>query len=118
MSVVESIRPEPHMVVTQAARSELLSMRGRVMPLLRLGKLLDIADARQDPGEALVMVLEAEERRFGLLVDDVIAQQRVVVKSLGDGFDRVDLFGGAGIHGAGQIGLILNVGALLPAAAA
>jgi len=117
MSVVESIRPEPHMVVTQAGRTELLSMRGRVMPLLRLGRLLDIGDARQDPGEALVMVLEAEERRFGLLVDDVIAQQRVVVKSLGDGIDRVELFGGAGIHGAGQIGLILNVGALLPAAA-
>ncbi|MFO0582421.1 MAG: chemotaxis protein CheW [Anaeromyxobacter sp.] len=118
LAVVESIRPDADMVKTRAGGHEALSMRGRILPLVRLGSLLEIPDAHRDPAEALVMVLESEDRRFGLLVDDVLAQQQVVVKSLGSGLEHVELFGGAGIHGAGQVGLILNVRALVQAAAA
>lgn len=117
LAVLESIRPAPHMVVTQGGRAEMLSMRGSVLPMVRLSSVLDIEGARVDPTDALVMVLEAGERRIGLLVDDVVAQQHVVIKELGTGIGRSELFSGAGIHGDGQVGLILDMTALVGIAA-
>ncbi|MGC3999476.1 MAG: chemotaxis protein CheW [Anaeromyxobacter sp.] len=112
LSVVESIRPTAGMVATQAGRTEVLSLRGSVLPLVRLSKVLEVEGARGEPTDALVVVVELEGARLGLLVDDVVAQQHVVIKPLGEGMGRLAHYSGAGIHGDGQIGLILDVRAL------
>ena len=109
LSIIESIQPEPAMLVTQAESNEMLNMRGNILPLLRMDRLLGAKDAIQDPTKGLVVIIEGSGRRVGLLVDEVIAQQQVVIKSMGEGVGDVPFVSGAAILSDGRVGLIVNV---------
>ncbi|HET6437071.1 MAG TPA: chemotaxis protein CheA [Anaeromyxobacter sp.] len=112
LSILESLRPEPYMVRTMAGSEEILHLRGRVLPLLRLSKVLGVEGAKSQVSEALVVIVESAGRRFGLLVDEVLAQAQVVIKALGEGLRDSVHFSGAAILGDGRVGLILSVDAL------
>jgi two-component system chemotaxis sensor kinase CheA len=77
--------------------------------MLRLSSLLNVEGARADPTTVLVVVVESVGKRVGLLVDQVIAQQQVVIKALGQGVGRAEYYSGAAILSDGCVGLILNV---------
>jgi two-component system chemotaxis sensor kinase CheA len=109
LSIIESIQPEPAMLVTQGSSNEMLNMRGNILPLLRMDRLLGAKDAIQDPSKGLVVIIEGSGRRVGLLVDEVIAQQQVVIKSMGEGVGDVPFVSGAAILSDGRVGLIVNV---------
>jgi two-component system chemotaxis sensor kinase CheA len=109
LSIIESIQPEASMLVTQAASNEMLNMRGNILPLLRMDRLLGAEGAIQDPSKGLVVIIEGVGRRVGLLVDEVIAQQQVVIKSMGEGVGEVPFVSGAAILSDGRVGLIVNV---------
>jgi two-component system chemotaxis sensor kinase CheA len=87
----------------------MINLRGEILPLLRMDRLFSVKGAKVDPTEALVVVVEGVGRRVGLLVDEVIAQQQVVIKTLGAGFARTPFVSGAAILADGRVGLILNV---------
>jgi two-component system, chemotaxis family, sensor kinase CheA len=109
LSIVESIQPERKMLVSLAQRNEMLNLRGEMLPLLRLDRLFHLEGAKSDPTEALVVVVEGMGRRIGLLVDEVVTQQQVVIKSLGEGMGDTRFMSGAAILSDGRVGLILNV---------
>ncbi len=109
LSIVEALQPTPAMLMTIGERDELLSVRGQVLPMLRLSSLLGVADARKDPTTALVVVVESMGKRVGLLVDEVLAQQQVVIKALGQGVGKAEFYSGAAILSDGNVGLILNI---------
>jgi two-component system chemotaxis sensor kinase CheA len=109
LSIVESIQPEPSMVVTFADGHEMINVRGSIIPLLRLDRLLDIEGAKTNPVEALVVVTESLDKKIGILVDEVVTQQQVVIKSMGSGFGHIKCVAGAAILADGHVGLILNV---------
>ncbi len=109
LSIVEALQPTREMLSSMGERDELLSVRGQVIPILRLSQQLSIEGARQDPTTALIVVVESVGKRVGLLVDEVIAQQQVVIKALGSGVGRAEFYSGAAILSDGCIGLILNV---------
>jgi two-component system chemotaxis sensor kinase CheA len=109
LSIVEALQPTPAMLSSMAERDELLTVRGQVMPLLRLSGMLSVEQARVDPTEALVVVVESGGKRIGLLVDQVVAQQQVVIKSLGQGVGKAEYYSGAAILSDGCVGLILNI---------
>jgi two-component system chemotaxis sensor kinase CheA len=109
LSIIESIQPEASMLVTQAESNEMLNMRGNILPLLRMDRLLGAKDAIQDPSKGLVVIIEGSGRRVGLLVDEVIAQQQVVIKSMGEGVGDIPFVSGAAILSDGRVGLIVNV---------
>lgn len=109
LSIVEALQPTREMLSSMGERDELLSVRGQVIPILRLSQQLAIEGARQDPTTALIVVVESVGKRVGLLVDEVIAQQQVVIKALGQGVGRAEFYSGAAILSDGCIGLILNV---------
>lgn len=109
LSIVEALQPQKQMVTTIGAHDEVLTVRGRVMPMLRLSRQLDVPDAKVDPTEALVVVVESAGKRVGLMVDEVLAQQQVVIKSLGRGVGRAEFASGAAILSDGCVGLILNI---------
>jgi two-component system chemotaxis sensor kinase CheA len=109
LSIVESIQPEPQMLVSLARTNEMINLRGEILPLLRLHRLFSIAGAKPDPTQALVVIVEGGGRRVGLLVDEVVAQQQVVIKTLGAGFRQTPFVSGAAILADGRVGLILNV---------
>jgi two-component system chemotaxis sensor kinase CheA len=109
LSVIESMKPDASMLVTQGGTNEMLNMRGSILPLLRLDRLLGTKNGIQDPTQALVVIVEGASRKVGLLVDEVIAQQQVVIKTMGEGIGEVRFISGAAILADGRVGLIVNV---------
>jgi two-component system chemotaxis sensor kinase CheA len=109
LSVVESIRPSQGMLVTFAGQVEMVNVRGQILPLLRLARLFNISAAQSDPTQAIVVIIEGVGRRLGLLVDEVVTQQQVVIKSLGLGLGPTRFLSGAAILADGRVGLIINV---------
>ncbi|HEX7488224.1 MAG TPA: chemotaxis protein CheA, partial [Anaeromyxobacteraceae bacterium] len=109
LSIVESIQPTRKMLVSLAQTNEMIKLRDEILPLIRLDKLFHLAGAKSDPTEALVVVVEGFGRRIGLLVDEVVTQQQVVIKSLGEGLGNTRFLSGAAILSDGRVGLILNV---------
>ncbi len=109
LSIVESIQPDKKMLVSLAQKNEMINLRGELLPLFRLDRLFGLDGAKTDPTQALVVVVEGVGRRMGLLVDDVVTQQQVVIKSLGEGMGRARFMSGAAILSDGRVGLILNV---------
>ena len=113
LSVVESFRPEPGRVVVVHGRGELVEVRGRQVPLLRLGPHLGVSGTVSDPTHGIVVVVESGSDSRCLLVDGLIGRQEVVIKSLGDMFPHRAGFAGAAILGDGRVGLILDTTALV-----
>lgn len=109
LSIVESIQPRRDMLFAMADRHEVINVRGEILPLLRLDQLFNVDGAKRDPTESLVVVVESVGKKMGLLVDDVVAQQQVVIKSLGSGMTQTRLVSGAAILSDGKVGLIVNV---------
>jgi two-component system chemotaxis sensor kinase CheA len=97
------------MLLSLAQKNEMINLRGEILPLLRLDRLFGLSGAKSDPTEALVVVVEGFGRRIGLLVDEVVTQQQVVIKSLGEGLGSNRFMSGAAILSDGRVGLILNV---------
>ena len=108
-SVREMLRPTQEMIFTMEGRSEMAMVRGDLLPVVRLDRRFSIPGARQNPAEALFIVVEAQGRRFCLLVDEMIGKQEVVIKNLGETFREVAGISGGAILGDGRVGLILDV---------
>ena len=113
LAVRESFRPEAGGVTTVHGRGELVDVRGRQLPLLRLGRHLGITGAEESPDRGIVVVLEAGYELRCLLVDELVGKQEVVIKGLGETFAGRSGFAGAAILGDGRIGLILDTTALV-----
>jgi len=88
-------------------------LRGRLLPLvyldqaLRLGRAADTA--REESSAATIVVLQADDRHFGLVVDEIIDTEEIVVKPLGKKLKGVNIFAGATIMGDGRVALIIDV---------
>ena len=113
LSVRESFRPLPSMLSVVQGRGEMVSVRGTLVPLLRLANHLHIPDAVTDPTQGIVMVLEAGQDCRCVLVDALVGKQEVVIKSLGETFQDQQEFAGAAILGDGRVGLILDTTSLV-----
>jgi two-component system chemotaxis sensor kinase CheA len=109
LSIVESLRPSEDMISRAAGRGEVINVRGEILPLLRLHRLLEMNAAERIITEGHVVVVEGMGRKVGLVVDDVLTQQQVVIKPLGSGMGDTDFLSGAAILSDGRVGLILNV---------
>lgn len=108
LSMYESIRPTGNMVFSVAGKGEMVHLRNETIPLYRLGRLLGIAEAGDDPAEALIAVVECHGEKVSLLVDEVIDQQQVVIKGMGVTLGGTRYISGAAIMSDGRVGLILN----------
>ena len=113
LSVRESFRPTPGMISTVHGRGEMVNVRGSLSPLLRLYQYFEIAPRNTDPCQSMVVVVESAHEARCILVDDLLGQQEVVIKSLGDSFKNNRMLSGAAILGDGRVGLILDPRALV-----
>ena len=112
-AIVESLRPRSEDVSDLPQGGTVLRMRGDYIPLLRLDRLFGVAGAQTDPSQALVLIAETEDgSSIGIIVDDLLGQQQVVIKSLETNYRRVEGVSGATILGNGLVALILDVDAL------
>ncbi len=110
LAIRQSVRPERADVRhVLGGRGEIFMLRGEQLPLLRLSRLFRIAGATEDPTEGIVVVAETDGRRFGVLVDEVIGQQQVVVKSIERNYHKIESVMGATILGDGRVAFIVDV---------
>lgn len=112
-NIVESLRPTPQQTRTLVNVGDVLTLRGDYIRLVRLYELFGIKGAITDATRALAVVVETEGGdRIGLLVDELLGQQQVVIKSLDSNFHPVEGVSAATILGDGRVALILDAGAL------
>jgi two-component system chemotaxis sensor kinase CheA len=113
VSIVRSIKPEAQNLSTVLQQGEMLAFQGRLIPLFRLADLFNIPDAQTDLRQAIVMVIEDKGRQAGLVIDDLIGRQQIVIKSLGEALKEIPGISGGAIMPNGRVGLILDVGGLV-----
>lgn len=105
----ETLRPSRESIVTVQKKGELIKVRNSLVPLVRLYQLLGVNPEKKEPWEALVVLVENEGKQKGLMVDDLIGKQEVVIKNLGEKLKAVKGIAGATIMGDGRVGLIMDV---------
>ena len=115
LSVRESFRPQPGMVSRVQNRAEVVNVRGRIIPLLRLNELFSAGTrTKTDASEGIVVVVQAGNDLRCLLVDGLLHKQEVDIKNLNDMMVyKNHLLAGAAILGDGRVGLILDINALV-----
>jgi two-component system, chemotaxis family, sensor kinase CheA len=113
LSVRESFHPTAEMISRVQNRAELVNVRGRLIPLLRLHEIFDLPACATDPTRGIVVVVQSGANVRCLLVDALLHKQEVVIKSLNElMIHKNPAFAGATILGDGRVGLILDVNAL------
>ncbi len=113
LSIVTLLRPQEADIATVLSRGEVLSLQGELVALFRLHNLFGIRDAQEDLTKASIVVVEDEGRRTGLVVDEILGQQQIVIKSLGGMMRGVTGVSGASIMPDGRVGLILDVSGMV-----
>ena len=108
LSVCESFRPTAEMISTVYGKGEVVKVRGKLRPMLRLHEYFDIVPRTTDPTRALIIVVESANQQRCILVDELIGKQEVVIKSLDERFKQNKALAGAAILGDGKVGLILD----------
>lgn len=112
-SIVLSLRPTAEQLSSIQSRGEVVMVHGQIMPLLRLHKLFNTVPKTEDPTKASLVVVEEDNKRCCLLVDELQDQRQVVIKSLGEGLGRAKGVSGGAIMGDGRVSLILDVPGLM-----
>ena len=92
---------------------EVINLRGTVIPIIRLNQVLDIEPQDEDAENLTVVVVKKGDRSAGLVIDRLIGQQEIVIKSLGKYINNSKIIGGATILGDGEVALILDVNTLV-----
>lgn len=109
VSIVESVLVQSHLESRIADRARLYSLRGEYLRMLSLREVFSKSENESAERERLLVVVEADGKRAGILVDELLGQQQVVIKSLEANFRPVEGISGATILGDGRVALILDV---------
>ena len=84
-----------------------------LLPLVRLDRLFEVEGAQQDPTQATVVVVEYSERKMAILIDELIGQQQIVIKSLGATMRGLPGIAGGAIMSDGRVGLVVDISGLM-----
>ncbi|MBJ9727655.1 chemotaxis protein CheA [Burkholderia cenocepacia] len=110
--VMESLQPSNDDIYTVGNGERVVRVRGEYLPLVALHEVFSVEDARTDPTQGIVTIMETEGRRFAMLIDELVGQQQVVVKNLETNYRKVHGISAATILGDGSVALIVDVAAL------
>jgi two-component system chemotaxis sensor kinase CheA len=113
LSVVRLIRPQTSDLTHVFDRGEMLAFEGSHLPLFRLSGLFGVQDAKARPEEAMVVIVEDEGRKVGLMADELLGQQSIVIKSLGETMQGTDGVAGGAIMSNGNVALILDIAGIV-----
>ena len=116
LAIVETIQVTKQLVSTLVGRAQVFRLRDEYLPVIKLCDQFGIESDSRSAEDGLLVVVESDGRRVGVLVDDLLAQQQVVIKSLESNFKSVSGIAGATILGDGQVALIIDVPGLIGSA--
>ncbi len=107
LNMIESFQPTKQQIKT-LGNDTVLYIRDQYWPLVPLYDFMEVEDAALSPTEGIVVLLESSKKRFGVLVDALVGQQQVVIKSLEEHYRKVAGIAGATIMGDGKVALIID----------
>ena len=110
---ITNIEDIPVSEIKYVQAKEVIHLRGSVIPLIRLDNVLDIEPLEKEPENLTVVIVKRGDAQAGLVVDNLIGQQEIVIKSLGKYINGNKLISGATILGDGEVALILDVNTLM-----
>lgn len=110
IQTIEDISPKDIKLVEN---KEVINLRGTVIPLIRLTEVLDVESTRSTEDNLIVVIVKKGDKMAGLVIDELIGQQEIVIKSLGKYIKQCKFISGATILGDGEVALILDANALL-----
>ena len=108
LDILESLRPDASQVTTVEKRGQVLKLRDQLIRIVRLHELFDIEPDHRRLDESLVVIASGVHEPVALQVDELLGQQEVVIKSMGEAFAALSAISGAAILADGSIGLILD----------
>jgi two-component system chemotaxis sensor kinase CheA len=116
LSILETIQIDPTRISKLAGLTSLYHLRDEYLPIVKLCDQFGLEPDNRDSEDGLLVIVEADGKRVGLLVDDLLAQQQVVIKSLEANYNAVSAIAGATILGDGAVALIIDVPDLIRSA--
>lgn len=109
VSIVESIQLDERTVNNVGGHSDVLQLRDEYVPIMQLHEIFNIDIENHKDSESIVVVVETDGEKVGVVVDELLGQQQVVIKSLEENYKKVDGISGATILGDGTVALIIDV---------
>jgi two-component system chemotaxis sensor kinase CheA len=123
LSILTTVRPDAEHLSTVVGKGEILNLRGDLVRLIRLGRIFSIPEGSlrktEDScvdgilNEVVIVVEDAFGRKIGIVVDEILEQQQVVIKNIGGGMGQVPGITGGAVMSDGSVSLILDVGAVV-----
>lgn len=113
ISIVESLQVNKNQLSAIAGKAEIYQLRNEYLPVIRLYSAFSVVPDSEILEDGLLVIVEGGGQRAGLLVDDLLGQQQVVIKSLETNFKRIDGLSGATILGDGTVALIVDVAGIV-----
>lgn len=110
---IANIESIPVNEIKYVQAQEVIHLRGAVIPLIRLDQVLDMEEKQEEPENLTVVIVKKGDSLAGLVVDNLIGQQEIVIKSLGKYINNNKIISGATILGDGEVALILDVNTLM-----
>ena len=110
--VIESLQPLAEHLHSITADGHVIKVRGEYLPLIELHRVFDVAGAQTNPTQGILVIVQADDARFALLVDELLGQHQVVVKNLETNYRKVPGISAATILGDGSVAFIIDVGAM------
>ena len=109
IQTIEDISPSE---IKSVQSKEVINLRGTVIPLIRLNEVLDIESKKSPEDNLVVVIVKKGDKLAGLVIDELLGQLEIVIKSLGKYINKCKIISGATILGDGEIALILDANAL------
>lgn len=111
IQTIEDVSPDEIKLVQN---KEVIHLRGNVIPIIRLSNVLETESVKSDDENMVVVIAKKGDRQVGLVVDELLGQQEIVIKSMGKYIDnKCKLISGATILGDGEVALILDANTLI-----
>lgn len=111
--IIESLQPTAEDIKTVSGRGRVVQVRGEYLPVVALHEVFNLKPTSEVIHDGILVILEAEGQKAAMLVDTLIGQHQVVIKSLESNYRRVQGVSGATIMGDGKVALILDTAALV-----
>jgi two-component system chemotaxis sensor kinase CheA len=110
--VIESLQPLEEHLHSITADGHVIKVRGEYLPMIELHRVFDVAGAQTKPTQGILVIVQADDSRFALMVDELLGQHQVVVKNLETNYRKVPGISAATILGDGSVAFIIDVAAM------
>ncbi len=112
LSIIRALVPQKEQINSIQGKTEILVLQDKLYPLIKLAEVFRIPDGCTDPSEGIVVIVQSIDKEIGIVLDELLGQQQVVIKSLGEQIKTVKGISGGAILGDGNVGLIIDPSSL------